>query len=75
MYGVLSTYQGDAYSSHLFPDSQFLVSGGFDGNVVLIDVNTLAVLKTFKGHHAAITQVGATRYMHLFLSICVYVLC
>lgn len=53
----------------MHPSGESVVSGGFDHNVAVYDVQTSSVVKIFKGHDAPVTRVGANRYApcHLFL--------
>jgi hypothetical protein len=48
-----------------------MISGGFDRNVIVLDIEKLSIVKTFKGHNAAVTQVGATKYVY---NLCILLL-
>mmetsp|Transcript_16902 Transcript_16902/g.25475 ORF Transcript_16902/g.25475 Transcript_16902/m.25475 type:complete len:708 (+) Transcript_16902:82-2205(+) len=66
--GRLTVHQGDCQAVHLYPEGNYLVSGGFDRNISVIDVETLSITKTFRGHSGAVTQVGCNRSGNLVYS-------
>jgi hypothetical protein len=49
-----------------------MISGGFDRNVIVLDIEKLSIVKTFKGHNAAVTQVGATKYVYMIYTYYYY---
>ena len=51
---TISRFNGNAYSCSYRNDGQLMVAGGEEGLVQIFDVNSRAILRTFKGHEEAV---------------------
>jgi hypothetical protein len=59
--GRVNVHEGDAYTIAMDPLSSYVVSGGFDCSVSILDLASLTVIRRYKEHQASITQVGCNR--------------
>jgi hypothetical protein len=59
--GRVNAHEGDAFSLAIDPLSTFVVSGGFDCSVSILDLATLTVIRRYKEHQASVTKVGCNR--------------
>ncbi|ORY96519.1 WD40-repeat-containing domain protein [Syncephalastrum racemosum] len=53
---TLTGHAGDVYSAQYHPNESHIVTGGYDKNIRLYDVNTGAIVKAFPGHQLAVTK-------------------
>jgi hypothetical protein len=74
--GRVNAHEGDAFTLAMDPLSTFVISGGFDCSVSILDLATLTVIRRYKEHQASITKVGCNRFAalapslpHLFSSL------
>ena len=59
--GRINAHEGDVYTLAIDNSSSFLVSGGFDCVVSIMDLTTLSIIRRYQEHQASITHVGVNR--------------
>ncbi|TYZ57956.1 hypothetical protein PybrP1_002025 [[Pythium] brassicae (nom. inval.)] len=59
---------GDIYAVNVHPSETHLVTGGYDQTVRLFDIQTGALVKTFRGHVASVCDAQFNRHANLVVS-------
>lgn len=59
---------GDIYAVNVHPSETHVVTGGYDQTVRLFDIQTGAVVKTFRGHVASVCDAQFNRHANLIVS-------